>query len=184
MTEIENLERALTEGRISRRDFLLQATVLGAAATLSAGLLGGPAHAATPKMGGHLRTAMGHGSTTDSLDPASFENNFMSSGLGYSIHNHIAEVGSSGDLEPELAESWEVSDDAATWFFKIRKGVEFHNGKTLDADDVVASVNHHRGEESKSAAKPLLKQLKDIRADGKDTVVVELRSRGRSQVTH
>ncbi len=43
MVEIEDLERALTEGRLSWRDFLLQATALGAAATLSTGLPGGPA---------------------------------------------------------------------------------------------------------------------------------------------
>jgi peptide/nickel transport system substrate-binding protein len=136
--------------------------------------MSGTAHAAEPKKGGHLRVGVGHGSTTDSLDPATFENAFMSNGVGYAINNHIAELGTSGELEPELAESWEASDDAVQWVFKIRPGVEFHNGKTVDADDVVASVNHHRGEDSKSAAKPLLVQLKDIKADGKDTVVVEL----------
>ena len=43
MNETNDDERALTEGQLSWRDFLLQATALGAAATLSTGLLGGPA---------------------------------------------------------------------------------------------------------------------------------------------
>ena len=173
MSKITKLEACLRDGKISRRDFLAQATALGLTIA-AAGTLADGARAATPKKGGHLRVAMGHGSTTDSLDPATYENGFMSNGVNYPTNNHIAEVGTSGDLEPELAESWEASDDAKTWFFKIRKGVEFHNGKTMDADDVVASVNHHRGEDSKSAAKPLLEPMVDIKADGKDMVVVEL----------
>jgi len=52
---------------------------------------------------------------------------------------------------PELAESWDPSPDAAQWTFKLRKGVEFHNGKTLEAEDVVFSINNHRGKDSKSA---------------------------------
>ena len=38
--------------------------------------------------------------------------------------------------DPGLAEEWGASDDAKTWTFKIRKGVEFHNGKELTAEDV------------------------------------------------
>ena len=98
MDTLKTLERALAEGRISRRDFLMQATALGATAALSTGLLGGPAHAATPKKGGHLRAALGHGSTTDSLDPATYENGFMSNGLGYAIHNHVADVNTNSQV--------------------------------------------------------------------------------------
>ncbi|HAE01923.1 MAG TPA: peptide ABC transporter substrate-binding protein, partial [Rhodospirillaceae bacterium] len=60
----------------------------------------------------------------------------------------------------------------AQWTFKIRKGVEFHNGKTLDATDVVDSINHHRGE-SDSAAKGIVSAITDIKADG-DTVIFTL----------
>ncbi len=119
----------LANGKISRREFMAQTTALGAAAALSPMLLSGTAQAAEPKKGGHFRVAVGHGSTTDSLDPATFENAFMSNGVGYAKNNHIAERGTSGELEPELAESWEASDDAVQWIFKIRQGVEFHNGK-------------------------------------------------------
>jgi peptide/nickel transport system substrate-binding protein len=172
--ELSWLGEQLTKGRISRRTFMGRAAALGVGTALATSLCARAVSAAEPKKGGHLRAGVGHGSTTDSLDPATFENAFMSNGVGYAINNHMAELGTSGQLEPELAESWEASDDAAQWVFKIRPGVEFHNGKTVDADDVVASVNHHRGEDSKSAAKPLLVQLKDIKADGKDTVLVEL----------
>jgi peptide/nickel transport system substrate-binding protein len=171
---VADLKKRLAGGNLTRRAFFERATALGLSMAAATKLMSGTAEAAEPKKGGHLRVGVGHGSTTDSLDPATFENAFMSNGVGYAKNNHIAELGTSGELEPELAESWEASDDAVQWIFKIRPGVEFHNGKTVDADDVVASVNHHRGEDSKSAAKPLLVQLKDIKADGKDTVVVEL----------
>ncbi len=42
-----------------------------------------------------------------------------------------------GSIKPGLATSWKVSPDNLTYTFKLRKGVKFHNGKTLTADDVV-----------------------------------------------
>ena len=166
------LESELGKGRIGRREFMGRAAALGVTTALASSLAGKVASAA-PKVGGHLRVGLGHGSTTDSLDPATYENGYMAA-VNYSIHNHLAEVGQSGGLDPELAESWEASADASTWTFKLRSGVEFHNGKSLTAEDVVASVNHHRGEDSKSAAKPLLEQVEDIQTDGSDKVVVRL----------
>jgi peptide/nickel transport system substrate-binding protein len=84
------------------------------------------------------------------------------------------EIGPDNRLTPELAESVESSPDAKTWVFKLRRGVEFHNGKTLDADDVVASFNHHRGPSSESAAKPILDNIIDLKADGRERVVFTL----------
>ncbi|MEM7429216.1 MAG: ABC transporter substrate-binding protein, partial [Pseudomonadota bacterium] len=74
----------------------------------------------------------------------------------------------------ELAESWEASPDAKTWTFKLRKGVEFHNGKTMDSNDVVKTFNHHMGEKTKSAAKGIMAAVTDVKADGNDTVVFTL----------
>ncbi len=54
MDKLRQLERALAENRISRRDFLAQATALAGGAALSTALISGEALAATPKRGGHL----------------------------------------------------------------------------------------------------------------------------------
>jgi len=162
----------LTAGRISRRKFIM--TALAAGATLPMAMsIATSAIAATPTKGGKLRQGHGHGSTTDTLDPGTSENGFTQS-LHYSYGNHLTEVGSDGALIPELAESFEPADGAKKWVFKLRKGVEFHNGKSLTADDVIATYDYHRSEESKSAAKGLLTAVTSISKDGDDTVVFEL----------
>jgi peptide/nickel transport system substrate-binding protein len=162
----------LTEKQIDRRSFVMSALAAGVAlpAALS---LASKAEAATPKSGGKLRMAMGYGSTTDVLDPANSENGFMQS-VTYARGNHLTEVSNTGELIGELAESFEPSNNAATWVFNIRQGVEFHNGKTLTPEDVIATFNRHRADDSTSAAKGLLTAITDMRKDGDNQVIFEL----------
>jgi len=175
MTEYEKLQQQLAGGRISRREFLTRASALGMAMAMPASLFSG-AVAAAPKKGGHFRVGMGHGSTTDSLDPATWENGFTQMTFGYGTNNHLTEILPNGQLSPELAESWEASPDAKVWTFKLRKGVEFHNGKTMEASDVIASLNHHRGEKTKSGAKAIVDGITELKADGKNILVVTMKS--------
>ena len=175
MTELTNLERLLRAGGITRREFLKQATALGLTAAVATSTASRIAQAATPKKGGRLRLGVGHGSTTDSLDPATYENLYVQV-MGGAVHNKLTGIDNGGNLVPELAQSWEPTPDAVQWRFKLRQGVEFHNGKTMEADDVIASFNHHRGEDSKSAAKPIVDPIENIKADGKDTVVFTMKS--------
>ncbi len=159
--------------RFTRRELLIAGA--GSAALLGLGPLAGrSARAAEPKSGGRLRVGIGAGSTTDTLDPATFTDNYMQFvGFG-GMRNCLTEINAARELVGELAEGWEASPDAKVWTFTLRSDVEFHNGKTLDAEDVVASFNHHRGEDSTSTVKTLLDSVVDIRADGPDTVVFEL----------
>ncbi|NNJ67102.1 MAG: peptide ABC transporter substrate-binding protein, partial [Boseongicola sp.] len=162
----------LTTGQINRRRFIMSALATGV--TLPTAMsLAGRAEAMTPKAGGFLRIAVGYGSTTDVLDPSTSENGF-SQNVIYARGNHLTEVSNTGELIGELAESFEPSNGAKTWAFNLRQGVEFHNGKTLTAEDVVATFNYHRGEDSKSAAKGLLSAVTDIRADGANRVIFDL----------
>ena len=157
---------------LSRRNLLLGA---GAAGLAAGGLttLARPSRAAEPKQGGTLRYGCAHGSTTDTLDPATFENDFTI-GMSFTFMNFLTEIDTDGSLKPELSESWEASGDAKVWTFKLKEGVQFHDGKEMTAEDVVASFNHHRGPESKSAAKPIVDPIADIAADGKYVVVFTL----------
>ena len=168
----QELKALASRKGITRRGFMERALALGATTALATTLA--DRAFAMPKKGGRFRCGLGHGSTTDSLDPATFENLYMQV-VGSAARSNLMEVGQNGDLIPELAEGFDVSEDARTWKFNLRQGVEFHNGKTLDSNDVVASINHHRGEDSKSAAKSLLDAIVDMKADGKNAVVITLR---------
>jgi peptide/nickel transport system substrate-binding protein len=169
----KKLEQLLLQGKITRRDFLARASALGLSVAFSPALLTRPAQAATPQKGGHLRIGLGHGSTSDSLDPARSTDTYMANMLAQ-LHNTLVSIDTEGNPIPELAESWDSSPDLISWTINLRKGVEYHNGKTMDADDVVASLTHHRTEKSKSSAKVLLKQIQELKADGKNTVRITL----------
>lgn len=154
----------------NRRAFLGGASAAG----LAIGLGAAPWSAqAQPKPGGRLRIATAQGSTTDSLDPQTYTDTYMLS-VGFGTHGTLTEIAPNGELVGDLAESWEASADAKSWTFRIRKGVEFSNGKSLTADDVIVSINHHRGEESKSAAKSNVKPIADLRKTDALTVVFDL----------
>ncbi|RKF14906.1 ABC transporter substrate-binding protein [Roseovarius spongiae] len=155
-------------GMFDRRGFLKTTAVAAAASALP---LGGAM--AEPKRGGHLRVAKGHGQTTDTLDPGQWENGYMIA-LSFGVHGRLTEVAQDGSVQPELAESWEASDDASEWRFKLRKGVTFHSGKPVTVEDVVASINHHRGEDSTSAAGPIVAPIQELTTEGDDTVIFKL----------
>lgn len=165
----EELKRLYAANKIGRRDFLAGAAAVGAVAAASSFPLSG-AEAQTPKKGGTLRIAMAHGNTSDNYDPAIWNNAFAQV-FATARNGYLTEVAADGSLVGELAESWEASADASVWTLKLRQGVEFHSGKTVTAEDVVASINYHRGDQSTSAAKPIVEPITDIKADGQNVVV-------------
>ena len=173
MSTVKELERLLAEGGISRREFLARASALGLMAAVSPALLPRTAEAA-PKRGGKLILGSAGNSTTDSLDGGTLSHT-MPQTVNQCLRSNLVEVNYKGEAVPELAESWQASPDAKVWAFKLRQGIEFHNGKTMDADDVMYSFNEHRGADTKSAAKGVTDPITDIKADGKNTVVFTLK---------
>ncbi|VVN47108.1 ABC transporter substrate-binding protein [Pseudomonas fluorescens] len=171
------ITQAIHDCNLPRRDFLKGSAAAGlVAAAFSMGLpFGAFAQETTPKPGGVLRLGLAGGSTTDSLDPGSWSDTFTFVGFA-AVYNTLSEIAVDGTAIPELAERWESSPDARIWTFKLRQGVTFHNGKSLTVEDVVASINHHLGEKSTSAAKTVLGDVAQVRAQGTDAVVFELHS--------
>ncbi len=107
--------------------------------------------ATTPVSDGLLRVGLGSGATTDSLDPATCEGTIHTV-IAYCYGDILAEGDPTGALAPELAESINA-DDAQSWRFTLRAGVEFQDGRTLPPGDEIASINHHRGEDVENDAK-------------------------------
>ncbi len=166
------LTSQFSAGRIGRREFLGRLAALGATSIFASSLAGKALADSAPKKGGYLRFGMAHGETTDTLDPGQITNGYTTV-IAYTIANMLTEEDADGKIQPKLAESWEASDAARKWVFKIRKGVEFHDGRTLTAKDVVASINYHRDAKSKSSVKPLVAPIQSVEADG-DNVVITL----------
>jgi peptide/nickel transport system substrate-binding protein len=175
MKKLDKLSHQLHQGEISRREFLHRASALGLAASVPASLLSTSALASTPKPGGHMRVATVQGSSTDQLDPTqltSGHSNFLFS----TIHSCLTEVGADGQLTGLLAESYEPGKDASEWIFNLRQGVEFHNGKSVTAEDVKASLERHRGDGSASAMKSFMEEVVEITAQDKHTAVIKLKN--------
>ncbi|MEW9613233.1 ABC transporter substrate-binding protein [Shinella sp. S4-D37] len=165
----------VAKNQMSRRDFMQLAIATGLSVTAAQALLTTQAQAQPqPKKGGLLRLGISNGSTSDSLDPATYNNAMTSTTLWGSGANSLTEVDAAGNITPDLAESFDSSDGAKTWMFKLRRGVTFHDGRSLTAKDVVASIRHHMGPNTKSGAKGVLAAVSDVKADGDETVVFTL----------
>ncbi len=171
--KIKDIQQSFESGKLSRRSFMSGALAMGISLTAASAILN-EVEAATPKKGGRLRVGLTGGATTDTLDPGQILDLYMMHLQFGQLRNGLTEVAPDGKLIPELAESWEASADARTWNFKVRQGIEFHNGKSLTSEDVVDSINHHLGEDSKSAAKGIMSGVVSVKADGKHGVVVQL----------
>lgn len=137
-------------------------------------MLGRKAFAQEPKRGGRFRLGLA-GSVEQTLDPAIVQD-AVNQNINYQTHNTLVEVLPDLTAGPELAESWEASPDAKVWTFKLRKGVQFHDGKPFEAEDVIYSLEHHRKPDSKSSVAILARQIADIKAEDKHTLVMTLTS--------
>lgn len=151
----------------SRRDVLKLMAVTGVSIAAAQNILSsaGKAMAATPTKGGSIRMASNLHGPDDQLDPALFTSNIDYT-RGRATYNSLLQHSNELVPQPELAESFEPNSTATEWTFKIRKGVEFHDGAPLTADDVVYSMSRHLGDDSKSVIKSVLASVKEWKKVG------------------
>ena len=168
--ELEFLSRHVALGKLSRRDFLGRAAALGVAAPFANSLLSSVAFGQEPVKGGTLKAGLQGGEATNSLDPASFLSQVPFS-FGKCWGDYLVRLNRDGSLQNRLAEEIGASDDAMTWTMKIKQGVEFHNGKTVTAEDVAATIERHADENSKSGALGILKNITGVKASGNEVIV-------------
>ncbi len=81
------------------------------------------------------------------------------------------------EFVPQLARSWSMSPDAKTWTFQLREGVQFHKGYgELTSEDVVFSIDRARDPKQGGGNRALFENIAGVRAEGKYTVVVSLKT--------
>ena len=108
------------------------------------------------------------------LDPTSAAAGAIDSVLYSNVFEGLTRFMSDGSVVPGLAESWEISDDGLTYTFKLREGVTFHDGTTMDAEDVKFSLNRIVAEDSANAQKALYTAISEVNVIDPTTVEVKL----------
>src|SRR5688572_27994296 len=133
-------------------------------------MIASAARAQTPVKGGILRAGLQGGESTNSLDPA-LNLSQVTFSFGKLWGEFLVRLTPDNKLVNLIAEEIGASSDAKTWTIKVRDGIEFHNGKTVSAEDVAATIERHADEKSKSGALGILKNIKGVRASGKEVIV-------------
>ena len=154
-----------------RRAFLGGAAMAGASALILPQAL--RAQSASPSRGGHLVMGIDNASTSDRLDPAYYWEQFNYH-CGTQLFDTLTDLDEQGLVTPALAESWEPRNGGQQWVFTLRPGVTFHNGKALAPEDVIYSLNHHRGDDTESAGKSYLMAVTSITRTGPMEITIDL----------
>jgi peptide/nickel transport system substrate-binding protein len=138
---------------MNRREFLRLGGAVGAAAlgggllldSLGAGAAGATEHSArsarpvAPTRGGTLRFATAGGAASDTADPALAFDSFTIY-TACLLYDTLVHADVNFDLAPSLASDWTSNPSATTWTFKLRGGVQFHDGSLMTSADVAYSI--------------------------------------------
>jgi peptide/nickel transport system substrate-binding protein len=161
MDDRKDRKEKLLLGRPITRRRILQGSLISGAAVAGASLLPAmprQAWADTPKKGGNLRVAILGGSNADTLDAHS-EVTQPDSARVMSLYEGLVRIDPAGKLINVLAESMEANATATEWTIRLRKGVEFHNGKPLTAEDVTFTLRRIADPKAPMTGATALKQL-------------------------
>ena len=159
--------------RLTRRQFLESAAALGLTLT-GAGFLAGCSSSSSTttgasapattagvatttaiKQGGSLKVGLGGGSEADSLD-AHLVGTLPSLHAQYVLYSQLAQLDPDSKIRLGLAESIEPNATGDEWTIRLKQGLEFHNGKTVGADDVIFSLQRILDPNTHAAAAPFL----------------------------
>jgi len=80
------------------------------------------------------------------------------------VFNGLTRIDRDLTVKPDLATSWDASGDLKTWTFKLRAGVKFHHGRTLDSEDVVATIKRILDPNTGSRARVNLSMVENVEA--------------------
>ncbi len=180
------LQEQLRKGKISRREFIRYAVLLGTslatASTLAAmpqpdtdvlstiSAKPAPRKAVTPVRGGTLKIASRVHKVTH---PAQFSWVAPSNQLRQ-VAEYLTQTDENNITHPLLLEKWEASEDLKTWTLYLRKGVKHNNGDAFNADDVVFTFGQWLDEDVGSSMLGLMSYLRPENVEKVDDYTVKL----------
>lgn len=109
-----------------------------------------------------------------SLDPTAEAAAAVDEVVYANVFEGLTRFASDGSIVPGLAESWEISEDGLTYTFRLHDGVTFHDGTTMDAEDVKFSLERINAEGSLNAQKALYAAIASVEAVDPLTVRITL----------
>ncbi len=109
-----------------------------------------------------------------SLDPTADATASIDGMLAHNVYESLTTVNEAGEVAPQLAESWTVSEDGLTYTFDLVDGATFHDGSAFDAEDVVFTFNRAMAEDSVNPSKGLFKSIASVSAKDPGTVEITL----------
>lgn len=108
------------------------------------------------------------------LDPTGGAAQAIDTVVYQNVFEGLTKFEADGAVVPSLAQSWDISEDGLEYTFNLVPGVTFHDGTTMDADDVVFSLNRARADDSTNAQKALFADIASVEALAPTTVKVTL----------
>ncbi|MFW6054489.1 MAG: ABC transporter substrate-binding protein, partial [Thermodesulfobacteriota bacterium] len=158
---IYDLKSQLDSGRLSRREFIRYAALLGVSVTAATQMAGltwpGKAFAADVKRGGTLKVSAPVQKVTH---PAQFSW-IVPSNQMRQVAEYLTFTDAENITHPYLLKNWEASDDLKTWTLNLRQGIMFNNGDEFTADDVVFTMNQWLDEDVGSSMLGMMKSYLD-----------------------
>ena len=109
------------------------------------------------------------------LDPTSAAAQAIDSVLYSNVFEGLTRFMGDGSVVPGLAKSWDISEDGLVYTFHLQDGVTFHDGTTMDAEDVKFSLDRARAEDSQNAQKALFASIDTVEVVDPLTVAITLK---------
>lgn len=176
----------LEQGRVSRREFMRLATLLGMSAGVAAVAAacggggadepavdtgeGGSESAGGIKRGGTVTKAMG----LQLLDHPARLSWLEGANIVRQVGEYLTETGPDNITRPLLAENWEANDDVTEWTFNLKQGIMFNNGNEMTADDVISTMNDWLDPDIGSSTLGLMSYLQASNIEKVDDYTIKL----------
>lgn len=156
---------------MKRREFLAATALFGGSLAFGSVFTSAAMASAEPKRGGHL--IWGHSETVQNLDIHQ-TGTASSARVLQNIHASIVDADKDLNVIPNVAESFELSEDGLTYTFKLRPGVKFHNGADLTSADVKYSFERCKDPATGAVNFEVFNAVSSIETPDALTVIVRL----------